>query len=59
MDTVQQLTSKREFVPRDSWIEEAKTRCKSHVWGGRREQEWLANIKQDSTRATATAEKGT
>jgi hypothetical protein len=38
---------KREFVPRDQWIESAKKRCDNHMWGGKVEQGWLAQAKNE------------
>jgi hypothetical protein len=47
------LTLERIFVPRDMWIDSAKKQCISYKWGGRAEQEWLAQIRKESTERTA------
>jgi len=33
------------FISRDMWNESAKSRCKGYVWGGRREQEVVAAMR--------------
>jgi hypothetical protein len=39
-------------VLRDVWVDQAKQRCKSYIWGGRLEQQWLAKIKLGSMEET-------
>ncbi|KAI9785816.1 MAG: hypothetical protein M1816_008208 [Peltula sp. TS41687] len=34
------------FIPRERWIEEAKKRCSSYVWGGRAEQNMVAEMRR-------------
>jgi len=38
------------FVPRDIWIESAKKQCDNFTWGGKVEQGWLAQAKNELTK---------
>ena len=42
----------RVFVLRENWSDSAKSRCKSYVWGGRSQQEWMAQMRQNNDKAT-------
>jgi len=39
------------FVPKDSWIDTVKTKAKMYSWGGKTQQEELANMRNDLTMA--------
>jgi len=48
----------RIFIPRERSIEKAKQRCRSFIWGGRREQDLVAKMREEGSRLRGDTELG-